>query len=495
MKVSSGTTMRVPIVTQGSQDGGVQVWVTMHAGADLKVGLDGPDGTWVSPVDAESSGGKDAGTYNAAVYNGSQASGSPVPAQSHGAAVLWQGSWPSGTYYITLSGTGTADLFLQGTGDAGAEGAVGFANGVREGTINLPATNPSIIGVGCTINKASWQSIHGVMLGLSVPVLDAAGGIVDSSGATRDAVSGEPCWFSSAGPTLTGVQKPEILAPGAAIIGALSSQAVPPGAASIFTNSGCPTKNGTSTDPDCQQIDSLHGVSFGTSFSSPIVAGTIAILFQHDPTLTQDAIVAALQGGAHKLRGAAPFDDQAGPGEVDVMGAISAVDAMRQPSTALPALAQSWMTLGADEYLADGSTTLEAIVELRTASSAGGSEVPADGFAAGRLAAYTRVDGAPYDGGIQSFVRRGPGVWVATVQLQPGLGGSSLTIGTTFDGTDIVAPRSVPIATDTWTAGYLPSVRGGCGVAAHPAGRTLGALGVGVFVAAIARRRRRRQAG
>lgn len=79
-------------------------------------------------------------------------------------------------------------------------------------------------------------------------------------------------------------------------------------------------------DVTCQQIDSLHAVSFGTSFSSPIVAGAVAVMLQHDPTLTQDVVMAALQGGAHPLRGPTPFEDQEGPGEVDVIGAVEAVD-------------------------------------------------------------------------------------------------------------------------------------------------------------------------
>jgi len=496
--VAPGTTMRVPIVTDGADSGGAQVWVAMHHGADMKVGLDGPDGTWISPVGDEDSAGKNTSDYDAAVYNGSQPSNSPVPSQSHGAAIVWQGKWPSGTYYVTLSGSGTADLYVQGTGDAFIPGVrnVGFQDGVRESTINLPATNPSIIGVGCTINKKSWRSMHGVSLGLAVPLLDPVGGSPVVAGdppslQTRDPIDGEPCWFSSAGPTLTGLEKPEIMAPGAAIIGALSSQAVPPKQTSIFTNPQCPNAKGTGTDPDCQQIDAQHAVSFGTSFSAPIAAGAIAILLQHDPTLTQDEIVAALQGGAHPLRGVAPFQDQSGVGEVDVMGAVAAVDRMRDPQTSLPARDQSWLTLGADVYLADGSTPLEAIVELRAARSGSAEPPPADGFGDGRLAAYALVDGQPYDGAVQSLARRGPGVWVATVQLPPGLGGSKLTLGATFDGADIVDAKTIPIATDAWNADYPASVKGSCTTSPGGGSREGAVVAALALGAAIARRRRR----
>jgi subtilisin family serine protease len=489
--VQSGTELRVPLtVASASQDGSVQVWVAMHAGATMSVGLDGPDGTWIGPVGVNDSAGKTASAYTAGIYNGSTPSGSPVPAASNGAVVVWQGAFPAGTYYVTLSGTGTADLYEQGTGDAQA--TVGWTNAVRESTITLPATNASIIAVGCSINKVTWRNIDGYSLGPSVPLLDAVGATPEPGGMTRDPVQGEPCWFSSAGPTLTGVQKPEILAPGGAIVGALSQQAIPPVASSIFTNPSCPNKTGTAFNPDCQQVDALHAASFGTSFSSPLVSGAIAILFQRDPTLTQSDIVAALQGGAHSLRGPSSYEDQGSVGELDVLGAATAAERLRNPVVALPVAAQSWLTLGADVYLADGSTPMQAIFELRGASTGTGAASPADGFADGRFVANVLVDGLPYAGGIASIARRGPGVWLATVQLPAGLGGNNLTVGATFDGSAIVAAKSIPIATDAWNADYPPSIAGGC-VAAGREGATQGAGGVlliGVMVGWGRRRRR-----
>jgi hypothetical protein len=484
--VNEGTTTRLPIPAMQSLDGGVQVWIAMHAGAALRVGLDGPDGTWIAPVASGESGGKETKDYNAAVQNGN-AAGSPVPAQSHGAVAIWQGAWPAGTYYVTLSGSGTADLYVQGVGDARSPPGVpvGFADGVREGTVSLPATSPSILGVGCTINKPSW-TFESQVIDVHVPLLDAVGGMPNAQGAVRDAIGGEPCWFSSAGPTLTGLAKPEIAAPGAAIAGALSQRAVPPSITGIFSNASCVSN----VDPRCQIIDPLHAVSAGTSFSAPIVSGAIAVLLQHDPALTQDAIVAALQGGAHRDRGPTPFDDQAGPGELDVQGALAAVDAMQHPIVVLPARSESWMTLGAEMVLADGSTPLQAVVELRGLGD-GDAPVAADGFSADRLAAYATVDGQPYAGAAQ-LTRKGPGVWLATVQLPAGLGGSRLTVGVNLDGAPIVDEKTVPIAVDVWSASYPVSARGGCAVAAS--GRTDGAAGcIACGLVALGLRRRRRR--
>jgi subtilisin family serine protease len=484
--VSSDATIRVPIHTDGADNGTVQVWVAMHQGTQLAVGLDGPDGsTWIAPLGGGQSAGAKAGGHNAAVYNGSSAPGSQVPANSQGAIVAVQGQWQRGSFAVTLSGQGTADLYLEATGDAliPPVRSVGFLDGVREATINLPATHPQIIGVGCTINKPSWLSVDHLRLSIESPALDATGLEQADSGAALDLLSGEPCWFSSAGPTLTGVAKPEIMAPGAAIVGALSQQAVPPVLTSIFTTDCPATMDGVAPKPTCQQVDALHGVSLGTSFSAPLVSGAVALLFEHDPTLKQDQILAALQGGAHRLRAPSRFDDQAGAGELDVMGALSAVDRLRDPQFALPARSASWMTLGADVYLADGSTPLEAVVELRAGAQGSAAPEPADGFDSARLVAYALVDGVPVGDG-PTIAKHGPGVWVTTVVLPAGLGGSSLTIGARFDGADIVDPHTVPIATDVWNAGYPPNVRGGCAMTVPPSRDRPAGTGLSFAIAA-----------
>ena len=46
------------------------------------------------------------------------------------------------------------------------------------------------------------------------------------------------------------------------------------------------------------QDDDAHAVAVGTSMSSPLVAGVVALLLQKDPTLTQEKVLALLQAGA-----------------------------------------------------------------------------------------------------------------------------------------------------------------------------------------------------
>jgi subtilisin family serine protease len=494
--VTRGARMRVPVHTGGAESGQVQIWVTLRKDADLKVGLDGPDGEWIAPVEAGHQNGKNTDDYNAGVIYGSNHENSPIPPNSRGAVVVWAGRYPEGTYAITLEGSGMAELYLQGLGDAslGSDKAALFEAGVREGTINLPATHPQIIGVGCTVNRPKWTSIAGADVALKVPILDGAGGLPapkssDAAG-HRELSEGEVCWFSSAGPTALGVPKPEISAPGALVVSALSRNAKPGSQGSVFTSPGCPaTKRGVE-DKRCLQIDEGHGIAIGTSMSSPVVAGVVALLLQEDPTLTQEKVMALLQAGAHRFRGPSLFDDQGGPGEVDAMGSLDALDQMRNPSLQLPTREQSWVTLSSEYVAADGSTPMTAIVELRTADG----QHRADFLDSSRLAPVLLVDGAPAEPAPE-LVRRGPGVWFFVWNPPAGLGGSRATFGATFDGAPIVAPRTVPIAPDRWTAAY-PSYGIGSSCAVLASGnanaRSPGqAMLVALAVASFVRRRRR----
>jgi subtilisin family serine protease len=486
--VADGQVTKVPISTGGADaDGGVQVWVTMRAGASMSVGLEGPDGEWIAPVDPGTSQGANKDGASAGVVNGANPkdSNDPIPQGSTGAVVVWTGKWPTGNYAVTLKGHGTADLYLQSTGDASLPGvrSVGFVGAVREGTVNLPATSPGLIAVGCTVTKPTWHGIDNpkATIALRVPNLDAVGGSPASG--VHDLQDGEECWFSSAGPTVTGVPKPEISAPGAVIASSMAKQAAPGSPTSLFTNPSCPASGGVA-NPRCLQVDATHAVSAGTSMAAPMVTGTLALLLARDPTLTQDKLVALLQAGAHAFRGPWPFDDQGGPGELDAYGSLDAMAQLAHPEQLLPAADQSWLTVSADYVPADSSLPITAIFELRSKDGAH----RADMFDASRLQAYARVDGN--GGSPLSLTRRAPGVWFSTIQVPAGLGGHTLTIGATFDGNDIVAPKTVPIAADIWASEYETKVHGGCGSAPGRSGSGGSAAIALVAIALVIARRR-----
>lgn len=465
--------VRVPITAFGDvESGSVQVWVALRAGADVKVGLDGPDGTWVSPISDGESQAHDTSEYQSGVIFGSSAPNTIVPQGSHGAIVVWTGKWHKGTYAVTIEGTGYADLYLEGLGDASLEGPTpaffsddsGATRSVREATVNLPATSPSIISVGCSVDNPSWTSLGGQKIGITEPLLDAYGGL--PQGDTRQAVmDGEVCYFSSAGPTLTGVPKPDVLAPGAVVIGAMSQAALPGSPNSIFTTNCPPDKKTGKIDPKCMEIDATHAAALGTSMSSPMVAGVAELLLAADPTLTQDEIRALLQAGAHRFRGPAPYFDQSGPGELDAVGALEALAEMSNPDAALPDAGKSWMTLSEDFVVADGSTPLTATLELRTTN-----DTRATLFDASRLRPFAILGGSGVDLAPPIVRGEAPGLFTFVVTVPPGHANESITLGARFDGAPIVEPATIPIALDAWTAGYPSFSEGGCSTTRTNAG-------------------------
>lgn len=480
--VPKGGAVRVPFSTIASNNGSIQIWVTERPGAKLDVGLEGPKGTLVPPLpDGEQRGSaKDDSGLDAGVIHGSAAKGSIVPADSHGAIVILGGKIPEGTYAVVLAGEGMADLFLEANGDGAT--TTGFAYGVRQGTINLPATHPDIIGVGATVSRTGWKSINGLGFGLpKIATLDPFGGHLDEEAGLRAPLDGEVCWFSSAGPTVTGVAKPEISAPGAAIVSSMSGQATPGVPSSIFTFAGCPVPPGqTTSDGLCKQVDAAHGVSNGTSMATPMVAGAAAVLLQRDPTLTQDMVRALLQAGAHRFRGPAPFMDQSGPGELDVAGAVSAQDELSAPD-GLPSADTSWMTLSSSYVPADGSTPVTALLELR----ADDPRRRASLFDVSRLAARVVVGELAF---APEIVRLAPGLFSFTVTVPAGLGGARATFSATFDGAPIVSPISVPVGADPWAAGYPSAAYGGCAASAPAPVTTFAPLALVAVVALVLRR-------
>jgi len=483
----TGSRVSVPIVTNGATSGTVQIWAAFRAGADISVGLDGPDGTWVSPQSNGSESAHDTSDYNSGVIVGSTPQNSPIPSNSEGGIVVWNGTWPAGTYAVTLEGRGYVDLYLSATGNA--EGAVFFTQGVRESTVALPATSASLISVGCTIDQPGWRSSSGNAITLEEPELDPYGGLVllDSNGnlLTKPPTFGEVCYFSSAGPNIAGVPKPEILAPGAVVVASMSSEADASSPLSIFYDGYCPTDKQTGQlEKDCFQVDATHAVAQGTSMSSPMVAGIAALLLQRDPTLTQDVIRALLQAGAHRVRGPAPFFDQSGPGEVDALGALEAYDEMTTspPSEVLPDPNQSWLALSSDFAVADGSTPLTVTLELRSTP-----DLRASMFDASRLEPVALLGDSP----LPATLARGaaPGLFTFSVIVPAGSGNQALTLGATFDGNPIVQSATIPVALDPWTAGYAPFAQGGCSVTKTKSGDVALPL---FFLALLALRRRAR---
>jgi serine protease AprX len=115
--------------------------------------------------------------------------------------------------------------------------------------------------------------------------------------------------FSSRGPTLAGVTKPDVVAPGVTVTAAMANQS---GGATYVTYSG-------------------------TSMATPFVAGTAALALAANPSLTPSAVRSLIEGTAQD-RGPAGKDNDWGAGLIDSYRVVATAAGASSPApTAFPA--------------------------------------------------------------------------------------------------------------------------------------------------------------
>jgi subtilisin family serine protease len=148
---------------------------------------------------------------------------------------------------VTTLGTGSGQAFhfWMNVNTLGARGGIGFDNRYIVGS---PGNARSAVTVGAYATRMCWPS-----------------GTVQFC-FTQNEELGDLARFSSGGPTRDGRLKPEIVAPGIAVISALSRHAL------VASSRVAP--------------DSVHWANQGTSMATPLVTGTIALMLQMRPTLT-----------------------------------------------------------------------------------------------------------------------------------------------------------------------------------------------------------------
>ncbi len=482
--VPAGSVSRVPVLTPplagSAVRGTVYVWITFREGDEVSVGLDDKDGTRIPAIGVGRFYPNDpddpAFSSQAAqitILNGIDrglVTGGANPGRS-GAIVMIDGSWPANAdFAIRLEGHGSAELWLQGLGDLDPELSLGalFPRGEKAGTINVPASAPSLIAVGATLNRTAWVD----SLGTPIEMPDL--------GSTANAPLDTIAYFSAAGPNALGVIKPDIVAPGVWVAGAMARSADPRRTgAGLFAGAGrCPG------DEECFVVDDQHAITSGTSMSSPIVAGAIALLFQRDPTLTQDAARAILQAGARTLQGIVLDPQQIGPGALDLEGALSVATAGESPALRVPSR-QSWLTVSESYAHPDPTWPVTGYLDVRDDEGA-----IADGFDASRL--RLRVTPAEIR---EPLTRIASGFYRFAAAAPSGTGGQTLHIEVSFDDR-VIAEHDLPIAVDRWVADNGVSVRGGCALSAprRSAGRTSAALFATLSLALLIAGRLRRKA-
>lgn len=144
------------------------------------------------------------------------------------------------------------------TGNFLSEGKAGWTDGDANYTIaEIGGISPDVITAGSYNTKDSYQNFMGNVYDLNPEVVGNLG---------------ERSLFSSCGPTTDGRYKPDVAAPGCAIVSATSK----------YYQGFFPL---TTVDKSSYGND-YYDVNMGTSMSSPFVAGTVALWLQANPTLT-----------------------------------------------------------------------------------------------------------------------------------------------------------------------------------------------------------------
>jgi subtilisin family serine protease len=175
-------------------------------------------------------------------------------------------------------------------------GVGGFFDGDSLSTLNeIGGTAKSIISVGSYINKSK--------------IITYNDSVFDKM--TENNI-GNLTNFTGTGPTADGRIKPDICAPGDMVIGALSRRD--------------PYNWQTSIWPDTNSMNGRYIRETGTSVSSPLVAGVVALLLEASPKLSVDSVKSLLNSTAIKDRFTGELivpDYRWGHGKVNAYGALA----------------------------------------------------------------------------------------------------------------------------------------------------------------------------
>lgn len=165
-------------------------------------------------------------------------------------------------YSIELIGENAeAEAFIQG-GQLLAEESLNLKGALPGGNIVSPGSLPNTICVGATAYRTSYINTSGQTM------------------TSNQGTDGELANYSSIGPTLHGLIKPDISAPGTNISSSRNS----------FLNEASYKERNTATVDFGNK--KYHYISIsGTSMATPVVTGTIALWLQADPTLTKERII------------------------------------------------------------------------------------------------------------------------------------------------------------------------------------------------------------
>jgi subtilisin family serine protease len=245
-----------------------------------------PDGTTLGPVAYDPNGfaspnGQASDQY-VQIYNSNDDKGDSDAANDQpDIFIIFKPGAPSGAWQLTLQ---DADTSANQPFDAWAGDGVTFSNFVDKSShlIASPGTARGAITVGAFITRSA-----------SFPV----GGYAP---------------FTSPGPTADGRQKPDISAPGYYLYSARSTDVADSNYGTIGAGPDAPA-------------DSVHYTGLaGTSMSTPVSAGAVALLLESSPSLTSEQIKDSIRNTAVRdsFTGPPDWTPQFGVGKLNIAAAI-----------------------------------------------------------------------------------------------------------------------------------------------------------------------------
>ncbi|TVQ54895.1 MAG: hypothetical protein EA377_04580 [Phycisphaerales bacterium] len=171
---------------------------------------------------------------------------------------------------VAAGGTKTYKLRLKNTAESGvtpkvhlyqtSTGWAYFDGADPNYTLGRPADADTVMAVGAWAHRVEWINFLGDLFDINWPV--------DS-----------PAWFTSRGPRVDGVLKPEIVAPGAMMISLRDSE--------FANNESRIISNNSSSDGSGP---AEYYVAAGTSMASPLAAAAAALVLEFEPTLTAEQL-------------------------------------------------------------------------------------------------------------------------------------------------------------------------------------------------------------